>query len=87
MTIQSLNKYSNLELALMVVLGYFGNGQERVNKLGSRYKSVQNLVEQIVAGTVPAGSGQLTKAKVKAAVLQVFNEAINEIAKEVENEL
>ena len=41
-----LDKYSNEELAKMVWSGYFGNGEERKNKLGSRYNDVQALVNK-----------------------------------------
>jgi hypothetical protein len=45
--------HTDLELALMVLLGYFGNGSTRKTKLGSRYKSVQNIVDQICKGVMP----------------------------------
>lgn len=81
---QNLTSYSDLELALMVLLGYFGNGQDRKKRLGSRYDKVQSIVEQILRGTVPAGSGTAT---IKKAVAAVFQETINEIVKEIKNEL
>lgn len=39
-----LDKYSDEELAKMVIHGNFGNGTERVQKLGNRYDKVQSLV-------------------------------------------
>lgn len=88
MNIQKLDSYSDLELALMVVLGYFGNGTTRKAKLGARYAAVQAIVEQIVKGTVPAGSGTLpSKDKIKNAVKSVFIDIINELSEEIRNEL
>ena len=88
MTIQNLDTYSDLELALMVVLGYFGNGATRKAKLGARYAAVQAIVEQIVKGTVPAGSGRLPQEdKIKDAVKSVFIDIINELSEEIKDEL
>lgn len=52
MTINIIN-HTDLELALMVLLGYFGNGSERKRKLGSRYNNVQRIVNQIGSGSMP----------------------------------
>ena len=38
------DNYTDEQLAVMVWHGYFGNGQERKNKLGDRYESVQKIV-------------------------------------------
>lgn len=43
---EDLSKYSDEELAKMVWQGKFGNGEERKNKLGDRYYSVQKLVNE-----------------------------------------
>lgn len=82
---QALNTYSNLELALMVLLGYYGNGQARKNKLGSRYSEVQAIVEQILRGTVPAGSAGYTKAQISKSLHAVFDQMIDDIVKEVDD--
>lgn len=42
------------ELAREVIAGKFGNGQDRVNALGSRYNEVQARVNQILAGNKPS---------------------------------
>lgn len=42
----NLNKYTNKELATMVIEGKFGNGEERKEKLGNRYNSVQKIVNE-----------------------------------------
>lgn len=43
---EDLSKYTDEELAKMVWQGKFGNGEERKNKLGDRYYSVQKLVNE-----------------------------------------
>lgn len=43
---EDLSRYSDEELAKMVWQGKFGNGEERKNKLGDRYYSVQKLVNE-----------------------------------------
>lgn len=82
---QALSTYSNLELALMVLLGYYGNGQDRRNKLGSRYSEVQAIVEQILRGTVPAGSAGYTKEQISKSLHAVFDQMIDDIVKEVDD--
>lgn len=82
---QALNSYTDLELALMVLLGYYGNGQDRKNKLGSRYSDVQAIVEQILRGTVPAGSAGATKEQISASLHAVFDQMIDDIVKEVDD--
>lgn len=42
--INSLDNYSDEELATKVINGEFGNGEERKQKLGNRYQSVQNII-------------------------------------------
>lgn len=42
-----LEDYTNEELAQMVIDGKFGNGDERREKLGRRYESVQAIVNQM----------------------------------------
>jgi hypothetical protein len=84
-TTQALSTYSNLELALMVLLGYYGNGQERKNRLGNRYADVQAIVEQILRGTVPAGSAGYTKEQISKSLHSVFDQMINDIVKEVDD--
>lgn len=83
--IKALSTYSNLELALMVLLGYFGNGQDRKNKLGSRYSDVQAIVEQILRGAVPAGSAAATKEQISDSLHRVFDQIIEDIVKEVDD--
>ena len=84
--IQPISKYSDLELALMALLGYLGNGEVRRQKLGSRYSTVQGIVNQILAGAVPAGSG-IDPDKLKRAILNTFTEIIEETAEDIINGL
>lgn len=46
-----LDKYTNEQLADMVIAGKFGNGDERKQKLGSRYDAVQAIVNSKVSTT------------------------------------
>jgi len=82
--LQALSTYSDLELALMVLLNYFGTGSARRQKLGSRYTAVQRIVDQICHGTVPAGKGgAVDPAKLDAAIKNVFSSELDEIRKEI----
>ena len=79
-----LNTYTDLELALMVLLGYYGNGKARVIALGSRYSAVQSLVQKILdTGSIPAGTGSFSEEKLNAAIQKTFNDAISEMKKEI----
>ena len=83
--LQGLNTYSDLELALMVLLDYFGTGSTRRQKLGARYAAVQKIVDQICKGNVPAGngSGAVDPAKLDVAIKEVFSSDMDEIRKEI----
>lgn len=86
MTVGSISSYTNLELALMCICGYLGNGDQRKSKLGSRYNAVQKLVDQILnSNKVPngTGSGTITDAKVKTAVNAALSAAVNELAADI----
>ena len=86
--IQSISKYSDLELALMGFLGWIGNGQDRVNLLGNRYNAVQGIINQIInTDTVPAGTASVNKDQIRKAVLSTFNDIINEVSEEIVNEI
>ena len=80
----SLNSYTDLELALLVWLGQFGNGQARKNALGSRYAAVQSIVESLVKGVVPAGS-EANPAHLKEVIksLRPSEDDMNSIADEI----
>lgn len=79
----NISSYSNLELALMVLLGYFGNGSARRQALGSRYADAQGLVDRILStGKVPDGSGA-DPEQIKKAVMQTFYDVIESVTDEV----
>ena len=80
----SVNTYSDLELALMVLLGYYGNGDARKIALGSRYNKVQSMVQSILdSGSIPAGTGTVDNDKLKTAIQKTFNDAIKDIKTEI----
>lgn len=83
--LQALSTYSDLELALMVMLNYFGTGSTRRQKLGNRYTAVQSIVDEICHGTVPAGkgSGSVDPVKLDAAIKKVFSSDMDEMRKEI----
>lgn len=84
----NLKTYSDLEIALMIMLGYFGNGQDRVKALGSRYNACQAVVEEILmTGKVPSGSGAASADQIIKAVHSVFDKDIDKITEELLNEL
>ena len=83
-----LSTYSDLELALMILLGYFGNGQDRVKALGNRYNAAQAVVEEILlTKKIPSGSGAASADRIIKAVHSVFDKDIDAITEELLNEL
>lgn len=83
--IQSVSKYTDLELALMSMLGFTGNGADRQKLLGSRYDKVQGLINQILnTNTVPAGGGY-DPDQIRKAMHAAFDSIINEVTQEVIN--
>ena len=82
-----LQTYTDTELALMILLGCYGNGAARKNALGSRYAAAQALVEKILkTGAVPDGSGA-DYDSIQKAVYDVFYDSINDITNEVMEKL
>ena len=78
-----LSSYTDLEAALMVIIGCYGNGAARRQALGSRYPAVQGLVETILNNdAVPDGSGA-DPEMIQKALLSTFYDSINEITNEV----
>lgn len=81
-----LSDYTDLELALLVMSGQFGNGQARRNALGSRYDAVQNIVEYLAVGIVPDvhDGGSMSPDDIRAALEKIrptdadFNAMVNE---------
>lgn len=82
----ALKTYSDLELALMVMLGYYGNGETRKKNLGDRYSAVQGIVQKIIdTDKVPAGTGLWNKDSIRKSIQAAFISDINEIAEEIIN--
>lgn len=78
-----ISSYSDLELALMVLLGVYGNGAARRQALGSRYAAAQGIVQSILnTDNIPDGSGP-DPAKIRQAIQKVFEKSVNEISNEV----
>lgn len=74
MKIGKIESYTDLELALMVLLDYLGSGNARKKLLGSRYKAVQTLVNDILwTEVIPEGSGisGYSKDDITRALLKV----------------
>lgn len=83
MTINTDN-YNDLELALMVLLGYLGNGQERRDRLGDRYDTVQNMVNHILAGDLPSsGGGSADPDRLAEAIDDVFRDTLDELREDI----
>ena len=68
-----LSEYTDLELALLVMSGQFGNGQNRRNSLGARYDAVQSIVEYLAVGIVPEvkNRGSMSPADIRAALEKI----------------
>lgn len=67
----SLDDYSDLDLALMVLLNVFGSGTKRKKALGARYYAVQDMVNKITSsGTIEPNLSQFPEEKIRA----IFNE-------------
>ena len=68
-----LSEYTDLELALLVMSGQFGNGQNRRNALGARYDAIQSLVEYLAVGIVPEvkNRGSMSPADIRAALEKI----------------
>ena len=84
----NINKYSDLDLALMCCAGLLGNGIQRRQKLGARYLKVQLLVNQITRGTMPAPE-EISKDRVKNALFSMrpsqsdYDSFIEEVLKKI----
>lgn len=61
-----LSDYTNLDLALMVLLDVFGSGYARKKALAGRYYSVQSLVNQITSsGEIPVIRSSIAEEKIR----------------------
>lgn len=83
MTPGRLSSYSDLDLALMILLGCYGNGDARRKALGARYPAAQGIVEEILnSDKIPDGSG-MDSEEIQKALLETFYDSIKEITDEV----
>lgn len=83
MTPGKLSSYTDLELALMILLGCYGNGSARRQALGSRYPAAQGIVEDILAhDAVPDGSGA-DPEQIQKAIMETFYDSIEEVTNEI----
>ena len=57
-----LDKYSDKELAQMVIKGQFGNGAMRKARLGNRYNAVQNEVNKLLGASKSQGAYYIVKS-------------------------
>lgn len=84
-----LKTYTDLELALMIFLGCYGNGSARRQALGERYDAAQSIVDQILrSGQVPngEGSGSVDPEKLQQSINKCFDDVLSEIREEIMNE-
>lgn len=85
----NLKTYTDLELALMIFLGCYGNGSARRQALGERYDAAQSIVDQILrSGQVPdgEGSGSVDTEKLQQSIDKCFDDVLSEIREEIINE-
>lgn len=67
-----VSQYTDLELALMVLLDVFGKGNKRREALGQRFTKIQSIVNQIIiSGLIPALSREYGEERVRK-VLETF---------------
>ena len=61
-----ISQYTDLELALRVLLDVFGKGNKRREALGPRFSKVQTIVNQIIiSGYIPALSREYGTERVR----------------------
>lgn len=84
-----LSSYTDLELALMIFQGCYGNGSARKQALGERYDAAQSLVDQMLrTGAVPdgEGSGSVDPEKLQKSIDKCFDSVLDQIREEIVNE-
>lgn len=61
-----ISQYTDLELALMVLLDVFGKGNKRREALGPSFSKIQSIVNQIIiSGYIPALSREYGTERVR----------------------
>lgn len=77
-----LSKYSDKELAQMVLKGVFGNGAMRKAKLGARYTAVQNEVNKLLGATPTTGTYYTVKSgDTLSAIASRYKTTVSELVK------
>ena len=77
----NLSKYSDYELAQMVLKGQFGNGAVRKAKLGKRYDAVQKIVNQLCGGQTTGVYYIVKSGDTLSAIAKKFGTTVNELVK------
>lgn len=76
-----LDKYTDEQLAAMVLANTFGNNPKRQQLLGPRYRAVQDIVNAIVGGVVPPVRTYVVKSgDTLSAIASQFNTTFQKIA-------
>ena len=83
--IAPLSNYTDLELALMVLMNVFGSGETRRKNLGDRYTPVQLIVNRITSSRIiPPGKASATDEAIRRTFKRMepsaeeYDEFINE---------
>lgn len=79
--VNELDKYTDEQLADMVIDGKFGNGDDRKNKLGNRYDSVQAIVNRKVEEKLKSNKKYYTiqSGDTLTAISEKFGTPINQL--------
>ena len=76
-----LSKYSDYELAQMVLKGQFGNGAVRKAKLGKRYDAVQKIVNQLCGGGSTGVYYVVRSGDTLTAIAKKFDTTVQQLVK------
>ena len=79
MKLKDLSEYTDAELALCVWAGFLGDGVVRKSKLGTRYKSVQSLVDKQARTQLIEPIKAYDFEAVEKAVRETYDDAADEL--------